>query len=164
MRQHIRHFFAVERSLLQRFLSFHKSRRPAHSISVALNPASSTVLCISSAGKSVVTVNALSGSFKSIDQSPGETIRFNFAPMAVIQPPHFAFVLNFNTAIIFTFYDSYIFLVFSSFSYFINFNRKLFNTTDTELKAIAALANIGFSSKPFTGNNTPAASGIPIRL
>ena len=26
-----------------------------------------------------------------------------------------------------------------------NFNRKLFNTTDTELKAIAALANIGFT-------------------
>ena len=45
-----------------------------------------------------------------------------------------------------------------------NFNRKLFNTTDTELKAIAALANIGFNSSPFIGNKTPAANGIPITL
>ena len=33
-----------------------------------------------------------------------------------------------------------------------NFNRKLFNTTDTELNAIAALANIGFKSNPFTSS------------
>ncbi len=45
-----------------------------------------------------------------------------------------------------------------------NFNRKLFNTTDTELKAIAALASIGFNSNPLTGNRTPAASGMPITL
>lgn len=45
-----------------------------------------------------------------------------------------------------------------------NFNRKLFNTTDTELNAIAALANIGFNNSPLTGNKTPAANGIPITL
>ena len=33
-----------------------------------------------------------------------------------------------------------------------NFNLKLFNTTETELKAIAALASIGFNSSPFIGN------------
>ena len=38
-----------------------------------------------------------------------------------------------------------------------NFNLKLFNTTETELKAIAALASIGFNSSPFIGNKTPAA-------
>ena len=32
------------------------------------------------------------------------------------------------------------------------------------MKAIAALANIGFSNNPFTGNKTPAANGIPIKL
>ena len=31
-------------------------------------------------------------------------------------------------------------------------------------KAIAALASIGFNSKPFNGNRTPAAIGIPIKL
>ena len=36
-----------------------------------------------------------------------------------------------------------------------NFNLKLFNTTETELKAIAALASIGFNSSPFIGNKTP---------
>lgn len=46
----------------------------------------------------------------------------------------------------------------------LHLSLKLFNTTDTELKAIAALANIGFSSKPFTGNRIPAANGMPIRL
>ena len=45
-----------------------------------------------------------------------------------------------------------------------NFNLKLFNTTETELKAIAALASIGFNSSPFIGNKTPAANGIPITL
>ena len=45
-----------------------------------------------------------------------------------------------------------------------NFNRKLFNTTDTELKAIAALANIGFNRSPFIGRTTPAANGVPRAL
>ena len=45
-----------------------------------------------------------------------------------------------------------------------NFNLKLFNTTETELKAIAALASIGFNSSPFIRNKTPAANGIPITL
>ena len=43
-------------------------------------------------------------------------------------------------------------------------SRKLFVTTLTELIAIAALAMIGLSIKPVTGNNTPAAMGIPITL
>ena len=37
-------------------------------------------------------------------------------------------------------------------------------STETELKAIAALASIGFNSSPFIGNKTPAANGIPITL
>lgn len=36
-----------------------------------------------------------------------------------------------------------------------NFNRKLFNTTDTELKAIAALANIGFTAVRLSGTKRP---------
>lgn len=38
------------------------------------------------------------------------------------------------------------------------------STTLTLEKAIAALASIGFNNKPFSGNKTPAAIGIPIRL
>ena len=44
------------------------------------------------------------------------------------------------------------------------FKRRLFVTTDTELRAIAAPAIIGLSRKPLTGYNKPAASGMPIRL
>lgn len=47
---------------------------------------------------------------------------------------------------------------------FLYFNISDESTTETELKAIAALASIGFSNNPFTGNNTPAARGIPITL
>jgi hypothetical protein len=43
-------------------------------------------------------------------------------------------------------------------------SRKLFVTTLTELKAIAALAMIGLSINPVTGYSTPAAIGIPITL
>jgi hypothetical protein len=43
-------------------------------------------------------------------------------------------------------------------------SRKLFVTTLTELKAIAALAMIGLSINPVTGYRTPAAIGIPITL
>ena len=43
-------------------------------------------------------------------------------------------------------------------------SRKLFVTTLTELIAIAALAMIGLSIRPVTGNSTPAAMGIPITL
>jgi hypothetical protein len=48
--------------------------------------------------------------------------------------------------------------------YFLNFNRKLLLTTDTELKAIAPPAIIGFSKKPLIGYSTPAPSGIPMTL
>lgn len=44
------------------------------------------------------------------------------------------------------------------------FSRRLFVTTDTELKAMAAAANIGFSRKPVKGYSTPAAIGIPVTL
>ena len=47
---------------------------------------------------------------------------------------------------------------------FKNFNLKLLLTTDTELKAIAAPAIMGFNKKPLYGNNIPAANGIPITL
>ena len=47
---------------------------------------------------------------------------------------------------------------------FFDFNRRLFVTTLTELKAMAAPAIIGFSKKPFTGYRIPAATGIPMRL
>lgn len=50
------------------------------------------------------------------------------------------------------------------YSIFLAFIRKLLVITDTELKAIAAAAIIGFSKKPQQGYNTPAAKGIPIRL
>lgn len=43
-------------------------------------------------------------------------------------------------------------------------NRSAFEMTDTELKVIAALANIGLSSMPMKGYKTPAASGTPITL
>ena len=43
-----------------------------------------------------------------------------------------------------------------------NFNRKLFNTTDTELKAIAALANIGFNSSPFIGNSSDKSGELSV--
>ena len=43
-------------------------------------------------------------------------------------------------------------------------SRKLFVTTLTELRAIAALAMIGLSISPVTGYSTPAAIGIPITL
>lgn len=45
-----------------------------------------------------------------------------------------------------------------------NFKRKLLLTTLTLLNAIAAPAIIGSSKNPFTGYNTPAAMGIPIKL
>ena len=43
-------------------------------------------------------------------------------------------------------------------------SRKLFVTTLTELRAIAALAMIGLSINPVTGYSAPAAIGIPITL
>ena len=36
--------------------------------------------------------------------------------------------------------------------------------TDTDDRLIAAAANIGFSSRPMNGNNTPAAIGTPSEL
>ena len=43
---------------------------------------------------------------------------------------------------------------------FFFFNLRLFATTETELKAIAAPAIIGFNRKPVKGKSTPAAIGI----
>jgi len=43
-------------------------------------------------------------------------------------------------------------------------SRSEFVTTVTELKAIAALANTGESSRPKAGYSTPAATGMPITL
>jgi hypothetical protein len=43
-------------------------------------------------------------------------------------------------------------------------NRKLFNTTLTELNAIAALASTGLSNTPNAGYSAPAATGIPMTL
>jgi hypothetical protein len=43
-------------------------------------------------------------------------------------------------------------------------SRKLFATTLTELKAMAALARMGLSSNPKTGKSAPAATGIPMTL
>ena len=40
-------------------------------------------------------------------------------------------------------------------------NLKAFAITETELKLIAKAAIIGESNNPKTGNNTPAAIGIP---
>ena len=48
-----------------------------------------------------------------------------------------------------------------------NYNEirlKLFNTTLTELHAMAALAIIGLSKIPYSGNRIPAATGMPIKL
>lgn len=44
------------------------------------------------------------------------------------------------------------------------FRRKLLPTTDKELSAIAALANMGSIKIPKVGYSRPAATGIPIRL
>lgn len=44
------------------------------------------------------------------------------------------------------------------------FSLRLFNTTETELKAIAAPAIIGSRRKPLTGKRIPAAMGMPIKL
>ena len=60
-----------------------------------------------------------------------------------IEIPHVEFGFNFND---------------------FDFNKRLFDTTDTELKAIAAAAIIGLSKKPLILYRTPAAIGIPIRL
>lgn len=43
-------------------------------------------------------------------------------------------------------------------------NRSAFVMTETELKVIAALANIGLSSTPINGYRTPAATGTPTKL
>lgn len=43
-------------------------------------------------------------------------------------------------------------------------SRKLFITTLTELKAMAALAKTGLSISPVKGYKTPAAMGMPITL
>ncbi len=47
---------------------------------------------------------------------------------------------------------------------FLVFKRRLFDTTEIELRAIAAPAIIGFKRKPLIGYNIPAAIGIPMRL
>ena len=44
------------------------------------------------------------------------------------------------------------------------FSLKLFVTTDTELRAIAAPAIIGSNKKPLYQYIAPAANGIPIKL
>ncbi len=43
-------------------------------------------------------------------------------------------------------------------------SRRLFITTLTELKAIAALARMGLSIRPVNGYNAPAAMGMPTTL
>lgn len=43
-------------------------------------------------------------------------------------------------------------------------SRRLFITTLTELKAMAALARTGLSISPVKGYKAPAAMGIPITL
>ena len=43
-------------------------------------------------------------------------------------------------------------------------SRRLFITTLTELKAMAALARTGLSINPVKGYKAPAARGIPITL
>ena len=43
-------------------------------------------------------------------------------------------------------------------------NRKAFAITDTELRAMAALARMGLSSSPKNGYRTPAATGMPIEF
>ena len=45
-----------------------------------------------------------------------------------------------------------------------DFSLRLLLTTDTELNAIAAPANMGFNENPQKGYKRPAAIGIPIRL
>lgn len=50
------------------------------------------------------------------------------------------------------------------FPNFFVFNLKLLLTTETELKAIAAPAIIGFNMNPQMGYKIPAAIGIPIKL
>lgn len=47
---------------------------------------------------------------------------------------------------------------------FENLRRRLLLTTLTLLSAIAAPAIIGSSKNPLRGYNTPAATGMPIRL
>jgi hypothetical protein len=47
---------------------------------------------------------------------------------------------------------------------FLVFNLRLFVTTLTELRAIAAPAIIGLSINPVSGYSTPAATGMPITL
>ena len=49
------------------------------------------------------------------------------------------------------------------FGLYLFINNELL-TTESELKAIAAPAIMGFSSQPVKGNNTPAATGIPTEL
>lgn len=60
-----------------------------------------------------------------------------------------AFTRN-KTKYFFTYYYNFIF-----------FNLNAFPITDTELKLIAKAAIIGDKRIPKTGNNTPAAIGIP---
>ena len=52
-------------------------------------------------------------------------------------------------------------LFLSTFNYILTlFKRKEFSTTESEEKAIAAAAKIGFNKIPKNGYKTPAATGI----
>jgi hypothetical protein len=47
---------------------------------------------------------------------------------------------------------------------FCHFRRRLFMTTETELRAMAAPAIMGLRRNPLRGNRTPAAMGMPMTL
>ncbi len=61
-------------------------------------------------------------------------------------------------------YARLLFYLFLIQSQLLQFRLKLFNTTLTELHAMAALAIIGLSKIPDNGKIIPAATGMPIKL
>lgn len=130
--------------------------------SSALYPilASASIIC-SGVALSVSTVSTFSGVDVSTLQLVmlllASSMGFTFAR----HPPQLMVVLNSNLVMVFCF------MIFPSniLGYILCERiRRLFDTTDTELSAMAALATIGLSIKPVNGNNAPAAIGMPTTL
>lgn len=111
------------------------------SIDSTLNPAFSTraTTLLRSMAFEPTYVRVLSGDVRSNCQSEAGATEASAEMMADVQPPHFAFVLNFITCL---------FLYQSTFTFF---SLNELHTTDTDEAAMAADANIGLSRMPAKG-------------
>lgn len=133
---------------------------------ILYSPAPSSARCNSASGFSppLNSTVATGGSSSTVARTP--SIPFSAFSTCIRQCPHIIPSIRYFFSIVF----SILFIGIGSLPSFFRalppfaFSRRLFATTLTLLRAMAAPASIGFSRNPLSGKSTPAATGTPIRL